>query len=149
MTKLEHSVVIKRSPEEVFDYMTDFGKLSQWMSELVEAKQNSEGAVSVGTTINAVSTPLGRRIESTLEVTEYEPNKRFTIKSISGPVENEDQFTLEPVGDGTKVTRLTEGEISGFFKMAEPLVVRMLNRQFETNFNNLKDLLEAQAEVVN
>jgi hypothetical protein len=35
--------------------------------------------------------------------------------------------------------------MGGFFKLAEPLVVRMLNRQFETNFANLKDLLEAQS----
>ena len=148
MTKLEHSVVINRSTQDVFDYMTDFEKLSEWMSELVEAKQTSEGVVSVGTMISAVATPIGRRAETTLEVTEYEPNKKFAIKSIAGPVESEDQFTFEPVGEGTKVTRVTEGELSGFFRMAEPLVVRMLNRQFETNFSNLKDLLEAQAEAI-
>lgn len=148
MTKLEHSVIINRPAEEVFDYMTDFEKLSEWMSELVEAKQNSEGAVSVGSTISAVATPLGRRAESTLEVTEYEPNKKFTIKSTSGPVASKDEFTFETVTDGTEVTRVTEAEMGGFFRMAEPLVVRMLNRQFETNFANLKDLLEAQAEAV-
>jgi len=59
-----------------------------------------------------------------------------------------DKFTFESVAGGTKVTRVTEAELGGFFKLAEPLVARMLKRQFETNFANLKDILEAQAEVI-
>ena len=43
MTKLEQSVVINRPTEEVFAFVTDIEKLPQWMSELVEAKQTSEG----------------------------------------------------------------------------------------------------------
>jgi uncharacterized protein YndB with AHSA1/START domain len=145
MIELKHNTVINRPVEEVFAYVTNAENLSHWMSELVEAKQESGGPVGVGTTINAVANVLGRRAESIQEVSEYELNSKFAIKSTSGPVENEDKFTFESVAGGTKVTRVTEGEVSGFFRMAEPLVVRMLNRQFETNFANLKDLLEAQA----
>ena len=145
MIDIEQSIVITRPTEEVFAFMTDVEKLSQWMSELVEAKQSSDGPMDVGTTISAVAKPLGRQVESTLEVVEFESNRRFALKSISGPVTNEDTFTFEPVTDGTKVTRATKGEIGGFFKLAEPLVDRMLRRQFETNLANLKDLLEAQA----
>jgi uncharacterized protein YndB with AHSA1/START domain len=144
MLELKNSIVISRSVEDVFSYMANADNLSKWMSELVEAEQASEGSVGVGTTINAVANVLGRRVENVQEVSKYEPNRKFAIKSTSGPVENEDEFTFEPVTDGTKVTRITKGEVSGFFRMAEPLVGRMLNRQFETNFANLKDLLEAQ-----
>ena len=145
MMNIEQSTVITRPSEAVFAFVTDVEKLSQWMSELVEAKQSSDGPMGVGTTISAVAKPLGRRVESTLEVVEYEPNRRFVLKSTSGPVANEDTFTFEPVKGGTEVTRKTEGEMGGFFKLAEPLVDRMLRRQFETNLANLKDLLEAQA----
>ncbi len=148
MTKLEQSVVINRPTEEVFAFVADIEKMSQWMSELVEAKQTSEGPVGVGTTVNAVANVLGRRAENIQEVTEYEPNSKFAIKSASGPVASKDEFTFESVAGGTKVTRVTEAELGGFFKLAEPLVARMLRRQFETNFANLKDLLEAQAEAI-
>ncbi len=148
MTKLEQSVVINRPTEEVFAFVADIEKMSQWMSELVEAKQTSEGPMGVGTTANAAANVLGRRAESIQEVIEYEPNSKFAIKSTSGPVASKDEFTFESVAGGTKVTRVTEAELGGFFKLAEPLVARMLKRQFETNFANLKDLLEAQAEVI-
>ncbi len=145
MTKLEESVVINRPTEEVFAFVADIENMSQWMSELVEAKQTSEGPVGVGTTVNAVANVLGRRAEGIQEVAEYEPNSKFAIKSASGPVASKDKFTFESVTDGTKVTRVTEAEMAGFFRLAEPLVVRMMRRQFETNFAHLKDLLEAQA----
>jgi uncharacterized membrane protein len=144
MTRLETSVVINQPIEEVFAFVADFEKSPQWMSELMEAKQTSEGPAGVGTTLSGVANPLGRRAESTQEVTEYEPNSKFAIKSTSGPVESKDEYTFESVNGGTKVTRVVEAEMGGFFKLAEPLVVRMMRRQFETNFAHLKDLMEAQ-----
>jgi uncharacterized protein YndB with AHSA1/START domain len=145
MTKLESSVVINRPLEEVFAFVTNPEKMTQWMAELVEVKQTSEGSVGVGTTFSAVAKPLGRRAESTQEVVEYEPNGKFAIKSASGPVASQDEYTFESVAGDTKLTRVVEAEMGGFFKLAEPLVVRMMRRQFKTNFANLKDLLEAQA----
>ena len=145
MIKLESNTVINRPIEEVFAFVTDSEKMSQWMSELVEAKQTSEGPVGVGTTISAVANVMGRRIENIQEVVAYEPNSKYTIKATSGPVANEDAFTFDSVAGGTNVTRVVEAEIGGFFRLAEPLFARMMGRQFETNFANLKDLLEAQA----
>ena len=46
---------------------------------------------------------------------------------------------------GTRVTEAVEAEIGGFFKLAEPLVVRMAKRQVAADYGNLKDLLESQA----
>jgi uncharacterized protein YndB with AHSA1/START domain len=145
MIELSSSIVINRPVEEVFSYVTDAKNLSNWMSELVKADQASNGPMGLGTKINAVANVLGRQAESIQEVSKYELNRVFAIKSASGPVENEDEFTFEPDAGGTKVTRTTKGEIAGFFKMAEPLVVRMLSRQLKTNFANLKDLLETRA----
>jgi uncharacterized protein YndB with AHSA1/START domain len=145
MMELSSSIVINLPVEKVFTYMTTVKNYPNWMSELVEAKQTSEGPVGVGTTVSAVANVLGRRIENIQEVTVYKPSSKFAIKAASGPVKTEDEFNLESVAGGTKITRTTKGEFGGFFKMAEPLFVRMLKRQFETNFANLKDLLEAQA----
>jgi uncharacterized membrane protein len=146
MAKLEHSVVINRPVEEVFHFATDIEKLPQWMTDLIEAKQTSQGPLGIGTTVSAVANPLGRRIESTQEVTKYDPNKIFEIKSISGNPESTDTYSFESVSGATKITRQTEVEVGGFFRLAEPLVLRMLNRQFDTNFSNLKDILESQAK---
>jgi carbon monoxide dehydrogenase subunit G len=145
MSELHASIEINRPAADVFSYMINADNLSQWMTELVEAKQTSPGPAGLGTKMSVVVNILGRRIDNVIEITEFEQNAKFAIKASSGPLLNEDVFKLEPVNGGTKVTRNAKVEFGGLFKMAEPLVVRQLNRQFETNFVNLKDLLEAQS----
>jgi len=34
---------------------------------------------------------------------------------------------------------------AGFFRLAEPIVIRIIQRDFETSLANLKDILEAKA----
>jgi hypothetical protein len=52
---------------------------------------------------------------------------------------------VEPAGAGTRLTIHCRGESHGFFKLAEPLVVRLTRRQSQTAAENLKALLEEQA----
>ena len=54
-------------------------------------------------------------------------------------------MTFEPMDGGTRVNTTIEGEPGGFFKLAEPLIVSMSKRQFQSDLDNLKDLMEANA----
>jgi len=85
---------------------------------------------------------LGRRIEIASELTEFEPLRVVGFKSTSGPIPLEGRYAFEPDGGGAKVTFTMQGEAGGFFKLAEPIVARSTQRQWETNLANLKDLLE-------
>jgi len=117
----------------------------QWQSGAQEAMKTSEGPIGVGTTYTSVGRILGRQLESTVEYTAYESNKRFAGKTTSGPIPFQFETTFESTAEGgTKVTTSGEGDVGGFFKLAEPLVARMLKRQFKTDSANLKDLLESQ-----
>jgi len=53
--------------------------------------------------------------------------------------------TGEPVAEGTRVTSTFRGESRGFFKLAEPLVVRLSKRHWETAMDNARALLEDHA----
>ena len=146
MVKVEGSVVINRPIEEVFAFLNNPDNTSQWRGSVLESKQTSEGPPGVGTTGQGVSQFLGRRSESTWEITEYELNRKVTSKSTSGPVPYELSATFESVDEGTRVTLVGEFEVGGFFKLAEPIVARMAQRQAEADFANLKDLVEVQSE---
>jgi uncharacterized membrane protein len=145
MLRIEKSIVINRPVEEVFAFVAPGENWSLWATELVEAKKTSEGPLDVGTTYTHVAQMLGRRIENGYEVTEYEPNKKVSMKSTSGPIPAEPSLTFESVEGGTKLDLTVEAEIAGFFKLAEPVVARMMGRQQDANFANLKDLLESQS----
>jgi hypothetical protein len=44
---------------------------------------------------------------------------------------------LEPAGAGTKLTFRCRADSRGFFKLAEPLVIRLAKKQIETGGENL------------
>jgi uncharacterized protein YndB with AHSA1/START domain len=149
MATMEISVVINRPVAEVCAYLNDVGNWADWRSDVLEAEQMSEGPVGVGTTLRLVMQWMGRRDETTLEVTEYEPNRKLKYWGTSGAGSAEHTYTFEPVEGGTRLTFVAEAEIGGSVKrlygLAEPILMRMAKRHMEGSFANLKDILEAQA----
>jgi uncharacterized protein YndB with AHSA1/START domain len=143
MVRVEHSLVIERPPAEVFAYTTDPANLPEWQSGALEAR--SDGPVQEGARLTEVRKFLGRRMESEGEVTAFEPDRRFALKVVSGPVPYSFEQTLEPTNGGTRVRVVLEGEPGGFFKLAEPLVERAAKRQLQADFEQLKDILEARS----
>ncbi len=144
MAKVEHSVWINRSVEEVFAYVVDPKNYAEWAGPVVESRKTSEGPVGLGTTSSRVTQFLGRTMEATYEITEYEPNRLYGDKTTSGPVPINARISFAPVDGGTKVNVQGEIEAGGFFKLAEPILARMSSRQLETDLQTLKDLLEAR-----
>ena len=143
MIRIEFSIDVDRPPADVFAYLTDAESLPQWQSSAVEA--HWEGERTRGAHVKEVRKFLGRRMESQLEVTDYEPDRLFSLRVLSGPVPFSVRHTLEPRNGGTHLTFVGEGEPGGFFKLAEPIVARTAERQFKSDFETLKDLLEARA----
>ena len=144
MVKVKTSVVINRPVEEVFKFWDDPDNNAQWQTGLIESKQTSEGARGVGSTLLSVNQFLGRRLEFAVEITEYEPNRRVGFNT-SGPFPFSGTTSFEAVEGGTRVELEAEGDVSGIFKLAEPIVARTAQRQFEGNYLTLKDVLEAGA----
>jgi len=147
MIKIEKDLIIKRPIAEVFAFMTNSENDPQWQSGIEEVRKTSEGPIGVGTTFIEVNQMMGRRIESTIEYTEYEVNRKISLKSVSGPIPFKMTGTFERISDDeTRVALIGEGDVSGFFKLAEPLISGMFNKQMESNTAKLKKLLDAHAE---
>jgi uncharacterized membrane protein len=141
MIRIQSRVTINRPLEEVFRFMTDNQNALQWQSGLLEARVTNDIA-GVGRAWVDVVQFLGRRIEIASQTTDFEPWRLVRFKSTSGPIPLEGGYSFEPAGQGTKVTFDLQGEAGGFFKLAEPIVARATQRQWDTNLANLKDLLE-------
>lgn len=143
MIKIEQTLKINRPLEEVYAYVTDNSKTAEWQSGLKESSVISDGPFGVGSQIKDVRTLAGRELESNVEVTAFEPNKKFGLKALSGPVQFEITQTFEAVDGGTKITFSTEGEPGGFFKLAGPMLAKQMEKEFAANSAKLKEILEA------
>ena len=145
MVKFEISTHINRPVADVFKYMSDPTKLPEW-NTVVEEATPSETPVKLGTKIAVKARFLGRKIDSPSVVTEYELNKRYTNKS-EKPFAVTITNTFEAEGGGTKVVAIFDGEPGGFFKIGEPSLAKIAKKQFQTQLDTAKELLEAQVPV--
>lgn len=142
MIKVEVSGVINRPVSEVFAFVTDPANNAKWQEGVVESHMASTGPMGVGAQVIDVRKFLGRDIESKLEITAFEPNKKFAQKVISGPLQFEVTETFEAAGDGTKLSVVAQGEPGGFFKLAEGMVQKQLHSQLEGDAGRLKKVME-------
>jgi carbon monoxide dehydrogenase subunit G len=145
MNEFEVVTMIGRPVEEVFAVVQDVTRTPLWNPGLLEVRRTSDGPLGVGATMIYMGTFLGRRYESPVACTGFAENKQLATATTGGPFYLEVDQTVEPAGAGTKLTIHCRGESRGFFKLAEPLVIRLTKRQVETAGDNLKALLEENA----
>jgi ribosome-associated toxin RatA of RatAB toxin-antitoxin module len=137
--------VIGRPVEEVFAVSEDVAKMPLWNPGMSEARITSDGPLQPGATLVFRGTFLGRAYETNAVCTACTENKQIATKSTAGPFYLETDTVLEPVDAGTRVTSTYRGESRGFFKLAEPLVIRLAKKHFEAAGENLRTLLEDHA----
>jgi uncharacterized protein YndB with AHSA1/START domain len=145
MARATVTVMVDRPVAEVWTYITDPDRAPEWQASAIEVKRESPGPIAVGSRWTEVRKFLGKRIDQTMEVTELEPERAFSLKARSGPVPIEVRHTFSAADGRTRIQVDFKGEPGGFFKLAEPLVVRTAQRQFQGDLDTLKDLLESGA----
>jgi len=91
---------------------------------------------------------MGRRNMSTFEVTEYEPNKKYSFRSLSGPLHSQTSYSFETFKSCTKINISMQANVIDFFQMDESLVERYLKRQLKENLAMLKGLLETKRTLL-
>jgi carbon monoxide dehydrogenase subunit G len=148
MPYVEESVVIGRPPEEVFAFVCEPENDHLWSSTAVERSVEPAGPVQVGSRIRAIDRFLGRRVESTFEVTEHDPPRRSAIR-IEGPLAATGTYVLESAGDGTRFRWTMDAErgLGGLFlgRLTDPLVTLIFRRRLRGDLRRLKDVLERDA----
>lgn len=143
MVRFRAEVTIARPIEAVFSFVARAENGSMWNSAVREVRKTSEGPVGVGTEYR-MSRQLPRgRVEDTLQVVDYEPNERYTIRVISGPTPFLYRYTFEPLGDRTRMSLSAEGSLGGAAALLSPIASIAVKRGVAANLQTLKALLES------
>ena len=142
MVKAEISLHVNRPVAEVFKYLSDPTRMLEWNTTLEEATA-SETPIKVGTHIRTRGRILGRKIEGTVEVVEYEPNKRV-VEKLDQPFSSKAIYSYQAENGGTRLVCAVEAELGGFFKLSEPIFERLMRKQLQGQLETAKELLEAQ-----
>jgi uncharacterized protein YndB with AHSA1/START domain len=144
------SIEVARPPEQVFSYVTDPARLPEWQENLLSSRLEGGGAVAVGSRITQTRRIGIGRIERTmtLEMTELDPPRRWTVRGIDGPVRAIARGEVAALGDGqrSEVTINLDFEGHGIGKVLVPVLVRPQTRRgLPASMQMLKERIEGSA----
>ena len=148
MGAIVQSVEISRRPGDVFSYVTEPSRLSEWQESGVAVRREGDAPLAVGSRA-VVIRRVGRREQPmTAELTELNPPSSWAVRGIDGPIRGNVKGTREPLQDGerSRVTIALAFEAHGIGKLLLPLVVsRQARTETPKNHQKLKELLERDA----
>jgi uncharacterized membrane protein len=136
---------IERPAEVVWEYMENAEHNPEWLSNMRSARWTTEPPIAVGSRYDQLARFLGKDVRTSFEVTELEAGRSITISSLPGssfPI----RITREVERLGpqrTRVREMAEGDSSGFYRLAEPLMRPMVRRNIVSAYRRLKQLLES------
>lgn len=136
-------VEIRRPREEVSAFAADPRNATAWYKNIKEVEWETAPPVVVGSRVRFRAQFLGRTLDYTYEVQEFEPGRRFVMSTAQGPFPMETTYTWEDTSDGaTRMTLRNRGAPSGFAAVTAPVMTRAMRRANEADLRRLRALLE-------
>jgi len=141
---IQATIDINRSPAEVFAYLAQLEKHSEWQPEIISAHKNPPGPTKLGTLNTELRKVPGGPREIVSEVIEYNPPVRIAARGLNGPIRAKVAINVEPIENGTRsrVTHELELEAHGIGKLFSFFAKRSAPLQMSKNLARLKGILE-------
>jgi uncharacterized protein YndB with AHSA1/START domain len=144
--RVEASIVIDRSPDDVFAFLAVRDNDPVWMSAVEESNWlDSSARLAVGRRGRMALKMFGRRTEYVDEVTAFEPGRRIAHRTVEGPFQLSTACLCVPDGDSCRTTVVADAE-KMFGRFVDPLVARLMRRGFRKDLVKLKSILEKTAQ---
>lgn len=143
--QLSGSVEIARPATDVFAFVAEPQNHPQWQSGMRECRWTTEPPRGVGSRYEQVASFLGRRIESTFEVTALDAGRSITIERRASTFPIRVTRSVHPLGDARcRVEASIEGGPGGPLRLLAPLMGLMAQRSISRDYARLRRLLEAE-----
>lgn len=147
MQRVERETVIGAPPAEVFAYLSDLDKISEWQAGITDARQTSEGGMRVGATALVTRELMGQQMQAPLLVTEYEPPHRIAIDSEVSGVKVHATLDLAPTENGEATALAFAIEIRGSMltSFMEPMIASAAGGDIEATLERIRSKFDSAA----
>jgi len=144
MIQFNISTLIYRPIKQVFDYISTPENDFQWQYGTLASTRLPEDGNALGAHFRSVGHLMGHRVQSVFEVIEYELNRKYGFKALSGPLLSQTSYTFEMENGSTRVSLSIQANVVNFMQVDEGILEKRMKRQFKENLAMLKELLEAK-----
>ena len=139
------SVIIARPVAQVFAFVADHQNLPAWTVGVKQSQRLTGGPPGSGSRYRVVGTLLGRTIQSSYQVTAFEPGRSFEGTMTSPMFGFSEQYRFEPDGQAMRVSMTATAEPHGVFRFLAPAMTAGIRRQVRADHRRLKAILEHPA----
>jgi uncharacterized protein YndB with AHSA1/START domain len=147
MIKVDYHVPIRRSPMDVYAYVTDVERIPEWqhVAGVKKVTKQTDGPLAVGGRFTMERQARGGLATIQAEVTALEPGRRFDFHTV-----DDDGFigdfatTLTPQGDGTDLHWAVEMQPPNLlYRLLQPVIANTIRKSATADFAELRSKLEA------
>jgi carbon monoxide dehydrogenase subunit G len=142
MINLHGSTIIYRPIQQVFDFMSTPENDFQWQDGTLATTRLSGEVREMGALFRSIGHLMGHRLLTTFEITEYQPGRRYRVRSLSGPLHSQTTYIFAVADGQTRIDISTRANVVDFFQIGERLLEKRMKKQLKENLAMLKDFLE-------
>jgi uncharacterized protein YndB with AHSA1/START domain len=143
--KFTNTITINRQPAAVFRFLAHFENVPRWNYAISKTQKITGGPVGVGSRYRQTRT-LPTASEETFEVTEFEPNRKLSIRGALGPLRGEVAYLIAPAENGTNLTNIMNLQPSHPWGFVAPLVVYRIKSAVAANLDTLRQILDKASD---
>lgn len=143
MARFTRTERIERPLAEVWAFFDDFSNAPRWLTGVTQIELVSPGSKRAGTQFRETRTLGGRTETNTIEISVYQPPRRYVASAHSNGGTVRYSYSFTPVGDATIVELLAEITTTRWFtKIFEPIGLLMLRKYDGRQLQQLKAAIE-------
>jgi hypothetical protein len=125
--------------------VTDLDRLPDWQPTVVDVELLGDGPLRTGNRLKEVRQVRRKRLEQIVEIAAFEPARRFGMRIVEGPLPVHGDLTFSPIdGGGTRLHVHAFGHANGALRLLQPVLTFGLKREFRSQYQRLKGLIEAE-----
>lgn len=148
MPSTELKITVQRPIDEVFDYVADIERLSEWVPVIQGARPTSENMTQTGATYVVTARVMGRTMEIPSELVGYEPDRVYAYRSY-GSLAYKDTMVFEETETGTLIRERIEMSSEGrLARLTDYLKLMVSKSSHKKNLVLLKRILESPQTAV-
>ena len=136
-------IEIERSAKDVAAYMFDPANDPEWISGVNAAEPLDGVPLAVGSKVRRRASFLGRRIDYVMEIVELAPDRRMAMHAIEAPMPMDVSYEVEPRAERSVARVRVQGDASGLYRIAAPLMSAQVSRSIGNDVRELKRILES------
>lgn len=136
---IENAIEIARSPEDVFDYLTDIAKEIEWNPRTRRVEKLTRGAIGLGTRFGA---EWIRGNPAIVEYITFERPTAWRSLARSRRLDARGEGRISPTERGSRIVIRTELRPKGLLALLLPVMRRTMHQREDENLERVKAILE-------